>query len=119
MKYLLTITMGIMFLGSGQLKAQSTPADSLKRAILALDQQVQNIQLNIDQGQKQFKTGIIVSTIGYSVTIAGGLMLGRDNDSIGQALLIAGGATGLTGTFLMADAFAVMAGKKKRKKAIK
>ncbi len=114
-KYLLLLVVVAILLNNSQSNAQNTDIDSLRRAIVRLDLQVKDIQLNIDKGQKQFKTGIIVSTIGYSVTIAGGLMLGRENDELGQALLIAGGATGLTGTFLMADAFAVMAGKKKRK----
>ena len=116
-KQLVAVALFFCLLSIHQTKAQGIAADSVKQMLLNLDLQVQDIQLNIKDGHKQFKTGIIVSTIGYSVTIAGGLMLGRENDQLGQALLIAGGATGLTGTFLMADAFAVMAGKKRKRKA--
>ncbi|MEM8893121.1 MAG: hypothetical protein AAGC88_01005 [Bacteroidota bacterium] len=115
MRKRLSLIVFILVVAVSAVKAQTADLDSLRRAIVELDLRTQAIQMNIDNGQKQFKTGIIVSTIGYSVTIAGGLMLGRDNDELGQALLIAGGATGLTGTFLMADAFAVLAGKKKRR----
>ena len=43
--------------------------------------------------------------IGYSVTIAGGLMLGRKYDDAGKVLLIAGGVTGIVGTVLLVDSF--------------
>lgn len=88
--------------------AQESPVadlDSLKKEILLLRADVDQINLNLATSQKKFKTGIIVATIGYSVTIAGGLMLGRKYDDAGKVLLVAGGATGITGTFLMTDAF--------------
>lgn len=88
------------------LLAQESPAyDSLKREILQLRTDVDQINLNLATSQKKFKTGIVVATIGYSVTIAGGLMLGRKYDDLGKVLLVSGGATGITGTFLMTDAF--------------
>ena len=59
---------------------------------------------------------ILVYTLGYSITIAGGLMLGRENDQLGQALLVAGGFIGATGIYIMVDSFRVLAGKKKRRK---
>ncbi|MBX2968985.1 MAG: hypothetical protein KF803_06420 [Cyclobacteriaceae bacterium] len=93
---------------SADLLAQQTPyenLDSLKKEILELRADVDQIQLNLKTSQNKFKRGIAIATIGYSVTIAGGLMLGRKNDELGKGLLIAGGATGVTGTILMVDAF--------------
>lgn len=63
------------------------------------------MQVNLHESHQKFKVGILAATIGYTVTIAGGLMLGRENDKLGQAFLVAGGITGLSGTFLMVDAF--------------
>ncbi|MCE2734678.1 MAG: hypothetical protein LW821_15070 [Flammeovirgaceae bacterium] len=79
--------------------------ETLQQQILDLRTDVNNIQLNVGQSEKKFKRGIAVATIGYTVTIAGGLMLGRKNDELGKILLVGGGATGITGTILMVDAF--------------
>lgn len=95
---------------------QQSPADSLSSEILSLRASVDNIQLNLGKSEQRFKSGIVVATLGYSITIAGGLMLGRKNDDLGKALLIAGGATGITGTFLMVDAFKFL-GRASRKRA--
>jgi hypothetical protein len=99
--------------------AQTEPAEieSLKQEILLLQADVDNIQINLTQSQNKFKTGILVATIGYTVTIAGGLMLGRENDDLGKVLLVSGGVTGITGTIMMADAFKYLgrAGKPKKK----
>ena len=103
MKYCLIIL--ISLLSSGLFAQQQPDVDSLKREILQLKADVQTIQLNLVQGEKKFKRGILVATIGYSVTIAGGLMLGRKYDDLGKVLLVTGGATGITGTFMMLDAF--------------
>jgi len=54
----------------------------------------------------------VVATIGYTVTIAGGLMLGRKYDEAGKVLLVAGGATGITGTFMMTNAFKYLSRKR-------
>lgn len=97
--------------------AQQTPyenLDSLKKEILQLRADVDQIQLNLQTSQNKFKRGIAIATIGYSVTIAGGLMLGRKNDELGKGLLIAGGATGVTGTILMVDAFRHLTKKRSR-----
>lgn len=78
---------------------------------------VDNIKLNLGKVENRFKTGIFVSTLGYSIVITGGLMLGRKNDELGKVLLVAGGATGVTGTILMVDAFkflGIASGKKKK-----
>ncbi len=90
-------------------------ADSLKNEIIKLRTDVDQIQLNLGKSHKQFKKGMILATIGYSVTIAGGLMLGRKNDDLGKALLYTGGAAGLGGTFMLLDSFKFLglaAGKK-------
>lgn len=90
---------------------QNTPADTLrnleefKKELLSLRADVANVQVNLARSEKRFKRGIVVATLGYSVTIAGGLMLGRKRDELGKGLLIAGGVTGVTGTILMVDAF--------------
>jgi len=79
--------------------------EELKKEILQLKTDVQTIQVNLSIGEKKFKRGIFVATLGYSVTIAGGLMLGRKNDDLGKVLLVGGGITGITGTAMMLDAF--------------
>lgn len=102
MKYVFIFS---FFLFSVEVNAQQADVDSLKKEILQLKTEVKIIQLNLVQGEKKFKRGILVATIGYSVTIAGGLMLGRKYDDLGKVLLVTGGATGITGTFMMLDAF--------------
>ena len=86
-------------------QTQEASLDSLKKEILNLQADVQVIKLNLATGEKKFKRGIAIATIGYSVTIAGGLMLGRENDDLGKVLLVSGGITGITGTIMMVDAF--------------
>ncbi len=92
--------------------------EALRKEILELRADVENIQINLVTGEKKFKQGIFVATLGYSITIAGGLMLGRANDDLGKVLLVTGGATGITGTAMMLDAFKYLgrAGKPKRNK---
>ena len=87
--------------------------DSLKQQILKLNTEIDQIQLNLETSQKKFQKGILVATIGYSVTIAGGLMLGRKYDDAGKVLLVTGGVTGITGTFMMVDAFKYLNRKQK------
>lgn len=89
-----------------QVKAQqATRQLSIEEQILALQTDVNDIKINLNLSEKKFKRGIATATIGYTVTIAGGLMLGRKNDELGKVLLVAGGVTGITGTILMVDAF--------------
>ncbi len=90
--------------------------EELKKEILLLRADVENIQLNLSQSERKFKQGIAVATVGYTMVIAGGLMLGRQNDDLGKGLLIAGGATGITGTIKMVDAFKYL-GRAARKKS--
>lgn len=115
-KGLCILTLFCLAFGYDSLGQSTVSYDSLKREILTLSQKVQEIDLRMERSHKRFQAGILVSTLGYSVTIAGGLMLGRSNDKLGQGLLIAGGATGITGTYLLTDAFRILGGKKKRKK---
>jgi hypothetical protein len=107
-------------LSSFIVKAQQQPVDveELKKEILQLKLDVQTIQLNLVEGERKFKQGILVATLGYSVTIAGGLMLGRKNDDLGKVLLVGGGAAGITGTAMMFNAFRYLgkAGKKRQDK---
>lgn len=86
-------------------QTRQSELDSLKQEIIDLRADVDYINLNLERSRSKFKTGILVATIGYTVTIAGGLMLGRENDELGQVLLISGGITGITGTYMMVDAF--------------
>jgi hypothetical protein len=95
------------------------PEDSLRARILALQADVGNIQVNLGLSQKKFQQGMALATLGYTVTIAGGLMLGRENDRLGQGLLVAGGITGVTGTFMLVDSFKYLgraSGKTRRKR---
>jgi hypothetical protein len=107
----------ILFIVSAFCYAQQLPADveQLKAQVLSLRQDVSRIELNLTTSEKKFKRGILVATIGYSLVITGGLMLGRQNDQLGQGLLVAGGVTGALGTVLMVDSFKYLgrAGRKK------
>lgn len=95
----------IIVTASGQNNTSLQSIDSLKRQIIELQASVDHIQLNLGQAQNKFQRGIAVASIGYSVTIAGGLLLGRSQDKVGQVLLVAGGVTGITGTFMLVDSF--------------
>ena len=94
---------------------QST--DSLYAELLKIQADVDHIKLNLGRAEKRFRKGIVVSTIGYTTVITGGLMLGRKHDELGKALLVTGGITGVTGTIMMVDAFrflGVASGRKRR-----
>ena len=46
-------------------------------------------------------------------------MLGREQDQLGQVLLVAGGATGITGTYMLVDSFKYLgraSGKKSKRR---
>jgi hypothetical protein len=78
--------------------------DSLKRAIIQLDQELYEVQLNLHNAQNQLQTGILVATLGYTVTIIGGQLLGT-NPELGETLLYVGGATGIVGTVILFKGF--------------
>ena len=90
------------FFGQAQEKGD---INELKQEILSIRADVENITLNLEKSKSKFQKGIFVATLGYTITIAGGLMLGRENDELGQGLLIAGGVTGGIGTYMLVDAF--------------
>lgn len=100
----------------GSLSTQSQDYDSLRQAVISLDAEVQQINLNLNESKRKFQSGILIATLGYTTTIAGGLMLGRENDELGQVLLVAGGVTGVIGTYKLVNAFSFLTreGKKKR-----
>ena len=96
--------------------AKAQNLDSLQRSIVQLQIETQDINLRMKAANRQFQTGILVSTLGYTVNIIGGLMLGRDNDDLGQALLVTGGVTGAIGTYILVDSFNVLSGKRRKKR---
>ena len=97
----------ILFFCTVEAKAQfneTVSYDSLKRAMIQMDKELYQVQLNLHQSQKQLKTGILVATLGYTVTIIGGQLLGTQPE-IGEALLYVGGATGIVGTVVLFNGF--------------
>ncbi len=113
MVVLLACSSGILF---SQSPTPVVSEDSLRAQVLALQNDVQTIQINLALSQKKFQRGMALATLGYTVTIAGGLMLGRQNDQLGQGLLVAGGITGITGTFMLVDSFKYLGRASGRKK---
>lgn len=87
-----------------QSSSQRANLDSLRRSIIQLDQDLYEVQLNLHNSKKQLKTGILIATIGYTVTIIGGQLLGTNPDA-GEALLYVGGATGIVGTVVLVKGF--------------
>jgi hypothetical protein len=90
---------------SASAQSENLPSiDSLKRAIIELEQDVYEVKLNLHKSQQQLKTGILVATIGYTVTIIGGQLLGTE-PQLGKSLLYVGGVTGIAGTFILVKGF--------------
>ncbi|MDE0558863.1 hypothetical protein OU792_02640 [Algoriphagus sp. NF] len=87
-----------------QSSSQQANLDSLRRSIVQMDQELYEVQLNLHNSKKQLKTGIFIATIGYTVTIIGGQLLGSNPDA-GKALLYVGGATGIVGTVVLVNGF--------------
>jgi hypothetical protein len=116
MRYLFLVFFFLSLKSFSQQNLTPVSEEQLKRQILELNERMDQVQLNLTTSEKKFKRGILVATIGYSLTITGGLMLGRSNDQLGQVLLVAGGATGAVGTVLMIDSFKYLgrAGKKRK-----
>ncbi|WP_462248703.1 hypothetical protein [Ekhidna sp.] len=103
------IALAILFLSffSNSILGQEPPPqslDSLKMEILNLQTDVQSIQLNMSKSKKTLKRGIFIATIGYTITIIGGQLLGV-RPQIGEALLYAGGAVGIGGTAILVNGF--------------
>lgn len=78
--------------------------DSIKREIFTIKNDVNQIQLQLSDAKKSLKTGIFVATLGYTVTIIGGQLLGT-NPELGEALLYTGGAIGIGGTIVLVRGF--------------
>ena len=77
-------------------------ADSLRAEILRLRTDLDATRENLRISHQKFRTGILVSGIGYSITILGGVLLGSQQYSDwGQPLVVAGGVTGFTGALLL------------------
>ncbi|WP_373520618.1 hypothetical protein [Aquiflexum sp.] len=83
---------------------ESPTLDSLVNAVVNLEKEIYEVKLNLHQSQKQLKTGILVATIGYTVTIIGGQLLGT-RPELGEALLYTGGAIGIAGTVVLVKGF--------------
>jgi hypothetical protein len=101
------LIIALVFLITVPVTAQVTDhpnLDSLVRAVTQLENEIYEVKLNLHESQKQLKTGIFVATVGYSVTILGGQLLGSNPD-LGKALLYAGGAIGITGTVILVKGF--------------
>lgn len=78
--------------------------DSLKSAVLQLQIDVDNVQLRLNESRKDLQTGIVVATLGYTVTIIGGQLLGT-KPQLGETLLYTGGAIGMGGTYFLFRGF--------------
>ncbi|WP_436516924.1 hypothetical protein [Ekhidna sp. To15] len=78
--------------------------DSLKREIINLQVDVQNVKLTLSETKRTLRKGIFVATLGYTVTIIGGQLLGV-RPELGEALLYTGGAIGIGGTIILVNGF--------------
>ncbi len=78
--------------------------DSIKREIFTIKSDVNQIQWQLSEAKKTLKTGIFIATLGYTVTILGGQLLGT-NPELGEALLYTGGAIGIAGTIVLVKGF--------------
>lgn len=87
-----------------QTQSYQANLDSLRREIRNLDKELYEVQLNLDRSKNQLKKGIFIATIGYTVTIIGGQLLGSNPD-VGKTLLYVGGATGIVGTVVLVKGF--------------
>lgn len=87
-----------------QTQSHQANLDSLRREIRNLDQELYEVQLNLHRSKNQLKKGIFIATIGYTITIIGGQLLGS-NPEVGKTLLYVGGATGIVGTVVLVKGF--------------
>jgi len=91
-------------LGMAQQEITKQQFDSLKRAVVSMNLEVQQINTNLLSAKKTLKTGVFIATLGYTITIIGGQLLGVD-PQWGEALLYAGGAIGIGGTIVLVNGF--------------
>lgn len=87
--------------------------DSIKREVFTIKNDVNQIQLQLSEAKKTLKTGIFIATLGYTVTIVGGQLLGT-NPELGEVLLYTGGAIGIGGTIVLVNGFNKISLKKPR-----
>ena len=81
---------------------QSFDADSLRNEVLRLRTELDATRAHLRTSHRKFRSGILVSGIGYSITIIGGVLLGSSQYSDwGQPLVIAGGVIGFSGALLL------------------
>lgn len=90
----------------GTTRAQTTDQvprpDSLRAEILRLRTDLDHTRANLRTSHRRFRSGILVSGIGYSITIIGGILLGsQDYSDWGQPLVLAGGVVGFSGALLL------------------
>lgn len=106
MKFIFAIGIYILFNlnGSTAQEYSRQELDSIKREIFTIKKDVNQIQLQLSDAKKTLKTGIFVATLGYTVTIIGGQLLGT-NPQLGEALLYTGGAIGIGGTIVLVKGF--------------
>lgn len=111
---LLTVSLLLVF-SIIHASAQEGDIEKLKQDVLNIRADVENINLNLEKSKDKFQRGILVATLGYSITIAGGLMLADSNVDLGRTLLVAGGVTGGIGTYMLVDAFKYLGRVRRRK----
>ncbi len=104
MKVLFLGLLFFLFLGLEAMAQEYPSYDSLKRSLTRVEADLYQVQLNLHQSQQQLKSGILVATLGYTVTIIGGQLLGT-KPKVGEALLYVGGATGIVGTVVLFKGF--------------
>lgn len=98
---------------SMQVYGQEGDVADLKNEILELRADVDHINMNLEKSRSKFQTGIFVATLGYSITIVGGVLLSNNEIETGRALIVTGGVTGGLGTFMLVDAFKFLGRKRK------
>lgn len=104
MTYKLVLLFLVFLMGvNAEVKAQNNAQiDSLKREIMNMKVELEATQANLRLSHKRFKRGIFTSAIGYSIVIAGGILLGTDNlNDWGQPLIFAGGVVGFAGAIML------------------
>lgn len=97
----------LLFLSFSNAFSQQTnlgDLDSLKREIIKLQLDVENVELSLQESKKTLKTGIFIATLGYTITIIGGQLLSTEPE-LGEALLYTGGAIGIGGTIVLVNGF--------------
>ena len=105
MKYLITICFITLF--SANVNAQDysrQELDSIKYAVTHLQMEVNEVRSNLIEAKRSLKTGVFIATLGYTVTIIGGQLLGTKPE-LGEVLLYTGGAIGIGGTIVLVNGF--------------